>query len=221
MDLAHNIAAYVTNDDNATSIADDLTSYYRGDPPALIASRFDDLSRQAEVTSFNEIDFEAVAALGHRLNDETIDQLQTVRAERLAELLAELDAQVKFMTIWDAPDSVWDYPDSPLPRTFLFLRDEIPGVRGIMASKLLACKYPELVPIRDVATERIVGTDHTGPWGLMMKAALTPDVRDRLYDYSSDTVPGYVSLLRRLGASLWMAATRNPGKELRPDGTIG
>lgn len=217
MDFAANIAAYLTNDRNAERIADDLAAYYQGSFPAGQGYRFDELCRLASPDRFDQTDFDAVSCLGPAISSAVVDGINARSAE-LDPRLTALDQQVKFMTIWDSPDSVWGYNGSLLTELFVYLRDTIPGVGGITASKFLACKYPELVPIRDLTTERVIGTDHTGPWGLMWRAALTPDVRSRLYELSSDRVPDHVSLLRRGGVAIWMAGVQHPGHEIQPDG---
>lgn len=96
---------------------------------------------------------------------------------------------------------------SPLAEMYNALKtiDQISYVR---ASKLLACKRPRLVPVRDTVVEDLLNAK-TEWWGPMKEVVSDQSVRETIDRLSPDPVSESVSLLRRLDVILWMEGKRH------------
>jgi len=108
--------------------------------------------------------------------------------------------------IWEVPRSTFD-DDSPLSRLYSRLRG-IFQIGPAFASKLLAAKRPDLIPIRDDLVWRIMGEPERWwcLWHDLLYGSAGAGLRGLTVELSKDLVPEPVSLLRRLDVVLWMEA---------------
>lgn len=85
-------------------------------------------------------------------------------------------------------------------------REDFPGVGPVVRSKLMAVKFPEVIPIRDSRVEALLGWEHERPWWQPIHELLesTNDFLSKLTVRRD--LPG-VSLLRKLDVILWLEAT--------------
>lgn len=143
-------------------------------------------------------DIAACGALSVPLSGKAIDGLMR-NAERITELLSGCPDREQ--ALWEVDPAGSEY--KALEDLYGIVR-EVPGIGYVMASKLLACKRPHLVPIRDTVVEGLLGTpDH---WWAPWRAALTPELVEATQLLGGDAL-GHVSVLRKLDVILWMYGT--------------
>ena len=91
------------------------------------------------------------------------------------------------------------------------------GVGYVTTSKLMASRFPDVIPVRDSRVERLIGPD-SSRWAPMHSALLEieqrgPDIEavDSPLGFDEEFRPAAMpSLLRRLDVALWMEAGRSP-----------
>lgn len=90
------------------------------------------------------------------------------------------------------------------------------GIGSVTASKLLAAKFPGVIPIRDAKVAGLIGLRSSKSWWIPIRKILESD-GGNLVDYlRSLPVPhagGAVTVLRRLDVILWMEAKARFPKE--------
>lgn len=110
-------------------------------------------------------------------------------------------------TLWECNLSLLR-PGGVLSDLYEYLRSK-DFLSPVVVSKLMATKFPHLVPIRDSKVERLLDMRGRRQWWEPIRELLTDD-QGRLIDYLwSFRIPqemGSVSLLRRLDVVLWMEA---------------
>lgn len=75
----------------------------------------------------------------------------------------------------------------------------------MVRSKLLACKFPELIPIRDGRVEKLLGWSDKKEWWEPMHALLDKTI-ERLDELQINKSDISVTTLRKLDVILWMEA---------------
>lgn len=75
----------------------------------------------------------------------------------------------------------------------------------MVRSKLLACKFPDLIPIRDRRVERLLGWGDQKEWWEPMHALLDK-TSERLNQFRINKSEISVTTLRKLDVILWMEA---------------
>lgn len=87
------------------------------------------------------------------------------------------------------------------------LFDSLPGIGRTKASKLLARKRPQLVPIRDAVVERVLDLPEGG-WWCQLGTVLKNQRRLARVSKLDPGVPGYQpSALRLLDVAIWMVGS--------------
>lgn len=96
-----------------------------------------------------------------------------------------------------------------LSRLYLKLRDQ-KGLGKVTTSKLLAAKFPNVVPIRDSLVEQVLGWSDSAAWWMPMRELLLSGVHEIVSNLQLPDGAPAVTTLRKLDVVLWMEA-RNRG----------
>ena len=159
--------------------------------------------------SFTEIDLAAIGALSVELKAQTARELIEDSDGVLKGLLGECE-------LWVASHGA-DLSDSNLSSEWLkkgssfnrlwdeLVKKERIGLGGVKASKLMAAKYPGLVPIYDSQVSGLLGATDKDPWWKPMRELVieVKPVLDKLTLARDDI---QVTTLRKLDVVLWMKA---------------
>ena len=160
---------------------------------------FEYFSARSDPWHLDANDVAAATALSVPLDGRALQSL----FERAAEFDAHLaEAPGPHATIWDVHEADLG-DDAPLSQAYEVLRS-VPGMGYVTASKMLACKRPHLVPIRDTVVESVLGADREwwAPWRRVM---LDKELRDLVERLTPSEVPPHTSILRRIDVILWRA----------------
>ncbi len=146
-------------------------------------------------------DVAAAATLSVPLDGKTVRSLFE-RSDELNGYLAA--APGRDAKLWEVDEG--ELADgAPLAKAYDLLR-KTPGIGYVTASKLLACKRPHLVPIRDTVVEHLLGAS-TAWWIPWRKTVADQALRDLVKEVTPPNTPAGTSLLRRLDVILWRAGT--------------
>jgi Family of unknown function (DUF6308) len=178
---------------------DDLTDYFT----RYTGRWFEYFSAQSDQLHLNANDLCACAALSVELDGETVDGLMS-KAGEFDALLARSPA--RDVTLWQVDPTSDSY--GALSDLYVLVR-EVKGMGVARTSKLIACKRPHLVPIRDSVVDSLLnaGTEWWSPWRDVVSS---PELVSLVEDLSPPVVPAGTSILRRLDVMLWMYG-KNPG----------
>lgn len=83
------------------------------------------------------------------------------------------------------------------------LLDDLPGVGPTKATKLMAAKRPQLIPIQDAFVEEELMLPKGRFWLPMYDQLADESLRDFIRDLTK-TAPARISLLRRIDVAVWM-----------------
>lgn len=158
---------------------------------------------------FTEVDLAAIGALSVELRAQTARELIEDSDHKLRNLLKECE-------LWTAKngsdassaalDDSWLKNDSPFSRLYFELKNpERIDLGPVKASKLMAAKYPGLIPIRDSKVAALLAPKPSDLWWRPMRdlvVAVKP-VLERLGIERDDI---RVTTLRKLDVVLWMEA---------------
>ena len=129
----------------------------------------------------------------------------TKRDDHLAEALRSLVP---------GQDSLWTCDEEllsdgkPLSKLYSMLRAE-EGLGYVTASKLMATKFPSVVPIRDSKVETLLGLEKSREWWAPIRGLFSASGQSLAEYLDGLDVPievGTVTTLRRLDVILWMEA---------------
>jgi len=159
--------------------------------------------------SFTEIDLAAIGALSVELKAQTARELIEDSDGVLRGLLGECELWVAShgADLSDpnlSPD--WLEKGSPFRRLWdELVREERISLGNVKASKLMAAKYPGLVPIFDSQVSGLLGVTAKDPWWKPMRELVieVKPVLDKLKLTRDDI---QVTTLRKLDVVLWMKA---------------
>ena len=190
-------------DRNLGTVRDDLRRYFVSG--AFTGQHFETYSRLADPRQFDGNDIAAVMCLSVRVSPNVLNELLAFPA---LGSFSPLDG-VRDKPMWHRPASDYE-PGSILNRIFDTLV-RIENVGPTVASKLMASKFPQSVPVWDRDISLLLG--HPEKWWLGWHAAMAnPSLRRRLADLRQDLAAEHVPLLRIADVLLWMEARRR--KEL-------
>jgi hypothetical protein len=151
--------------------------------------------------TFTSDDLVAVTLLDVRFKPEAVRRLLVSEAERFSAMLRKVPVDV---ALWDAtPEQLDD------ASTLYVALEQLPGVHRTRASKLLARKRPQLVPIADSVIIEQLGLDEV-VWEPLRCALQSRGRRARIdrqrpnRQVSTDT-----STLRLLDVATWMLGSRS------------
>jgi hypothetical protein len=95
-----------------------------------------------------------------------------------------------------------------------------PGMGYVTTSKLMAARFPDIVPIRDSEVERLLGLEKSETWWNHMQAIVSePSIRYLLSELNIPESSQTVGPLRRLDVILWMEARARKLEGLTPSDT--
>jgi len=107
-------------------------------------------------------------------------------------------------SLWDCdPKLLAD--DRNLSRLYLKLEDQ-KGLGKVTTSKLLATKFPNVVPIRDSLVEQVLGWSDQAAWWIPMRKLMLSGVHDVVANLPLPDGAPAVTTLRKLDVVLWMEA---------------
>lgn len=173
-----------------------LERYFGGAPGDPFTGRlFEHFSALSDPLHLDANDIAACGTLSVPLTGKAIDGLLE-NAALIDELLARCPARNE--TLWEVDPAGPGY--RALDDLYGVVRG-VPGVGYVTASKLLACKRPHLVPIRDQVVETLLGSPEA--WWAPWRAALTPELIEVTETLGDDDL-SHVSVLRKLDVVLWM-----------------
>ena len=204
------IRSWLLADGNNQRIQDHLSWYftvkYSGKHFEWFVAQSD--SKQSDSKMFTPWDILAVEALSVTVPTETARWLlepNTKRDDHLAEALRSLVP---------GQDSLWTCDEEllsdgkPLSKLYSMLRAE-EGLGYVTASKLMAAKFPSVVPIRDSKVETLLGLEKSREWWSPIRKLFTfpgQSLAGYLDELKVPTEVGKVTTLRRLDVILWMEA---------------
>lgn len=201
-------------DNNAEQVRRDLATYFGPFEPRIDGNNgsgytgrfFDALARRGDPNSFDASAIAAVATLSVPLDGQQVAALISL-GPSLSELLEA--SPPPGAELWEVDDAQLN-DSAPLARTYELLKS-IDGISYVRASKLLAAKRPDLVPVRDSVVEQLLGAKRSWwkPWKDLVS---DEDLRSLVERLTPDVVPGGVSILRRLDVVLWMEGKRREAR---------
>ena len=162
---------------------------------------FEYFSERSSPSHLDANDVAACATLSVALPGRVVTALFE-QAEQIDRLLSQVPG--RDVKLWEVREDELD-DAAPLARLYALLR-ATPGVGKVTASKLLACKRPHLVPVRDKVVERLLGAGATW-WRPWRDVVAKQELRDTVERVTPTAVPSETSILRRLDVILWMTGT--------------
>ena len=160
---------------------------------------------------FTEVDLAAIGALSVKLKAQTARELIEDSDGALRSLLRECE-------LWVANHGA-DISDPGLSSGWLekgscfdelwyeLVKPERIDLGPVKASKLMAAKYPSLIPIRDSQVSWLLGVADNEPWWKPMRE-LAIEVKSELDDLTLNRDDIHVTALRKLDVVLWMEAKK-------------
>lgn len=209
-----NIASWISNALNFARIEKHYKDYFEKRVGARAKNvwhgqHFEWFATRVARDCFTEVDFAAIGALSVELPAQTARELIEDDDNQLRNLLKECELwTVKNGT--DASnadlDDSWLKNDSPFSRLYFELKkpDRI-DIGTVTASKLMAVKYPGLIPIRDSKVAALLAPMLSNLWWRPMRdlVVAAKPVLERLGIERDDI---HVTTLRKLDVVLWMEA---------------
>ena len=162
------------------------------------------VERGLSESGFSEIHLLAVNALNVTVPPH-VSRLVLSRDPNIEALVGEC------LLIWhkDESPTLWNISPAELA-SFASLYDCLnaePGMGYVTTSKLMAARFPNIVPIRDSLVERLLGLEKSETWWNHMQAIMSePSIRYLLSELDIPEPSRPVGLLRRLDVILWMEA---------------
>lgn len=201
----------VVDCDTATAL-DAVEKYYATweGRPRYTGARFEVVAAMnPDPNSIGPADFVAVSMLSVKvLAKAAVRLLEPETASHIKALLQ----QIPHASIVDADSEVLAR-GAPADELWRLLRSERDGIGPTTASKLIAAKRPQLIPIWDSVVERTTGLDTNDYWR-RFQTVLLADER-RIWCWLVDVrqqaagVPASVTNLRILDVILWMIGSAN------------
>jgi hypothetical protein len=143
------------------------------------------------------VDVAALATLSVQPPGRAVASLLVENNDELNTLLARCPPPK--IDMWDLAESAFN-EDSPLAKLYEALKS-VDGVGTVRASKLLACKRPLLVPVRDTEVAKVLGLGKWF-WIPLYRALQNHELREAISSTRPETA-SHVSLLRLLDVALW------------------
>lgn len=158
---------------------------------------------------FTEVDLAAIGALSVELKAQSARELIEDCDGSLRQLLMECE-------MWTAThgadisdpnmSSEWRESGSCFRRMWSELDKRI-DLGTVKASKLMAAKYPGLIPIYDSQVSWLLGLTQTDPWWQRMQD-LVAEVKPELEQLTSNRDDIHITTIRKLDVVLWMEARK-------------
>lgn len=193
-----------------------LQTYFARDAsgtPRYSGSQFDTLAGGGNGDTANRLtadDLVAVSTLAVHVPATAALSLLGQDVERVSTLLGEIDPDSQLHTLDQSAFTQSLGPDGPAAQLWKLLRrhgGERWGVGPTTASKLMARKRPDLIPVYDSVVAETVDLPHSGNQWVMWWEALRQDdgaLAARLTRLRIESGHEHLSLLRVLDIVLWM-----------------
>jgi hypothetical protein len=202
------LADWLLNEDNQVRIQQHLNRYlqsYKG-------RFFETLREQSSTRRFEIFDVSAAEALSVTVPPRAVNKL--LESQEIAETVGTIcDSLVPGKdTLWTCDiDLLTGDKDALDTGGLLFglyykLRGKDIGIGPVTTSKLLAAKFPKVVPIRDTQVAELLGMTWRNDWWTAIRDQFTPKLVQHLDGLTLPDGTGHVSTLRRLDIILWMEA---------------
>jgi hypothetical protein len=187
-----------------------LAAYFGDDPKSEFAGAMFDSLGENPPGCFCRDDLLAASLLDVRFGPRAVRELCDGRFD---EALRLVDYR---RPIWKLDDATYEKVNSLLKHM-----KGVPGIGPTRASKLLARKRPELVPIRDSVIEAVLHLGNNPWWRDLAVVLADPSRRACIAEIKPANVE--VSLLRVLDVGLWMlgSSSRNARRERLKLGMAG
>ena len=202
---ASEIRSWLLAGENKQRIQDHLSWYFSQE---YSGKHFEWFVAQSDSKTFTPWDILAVEALSVTVPTKTARWLFKSTSE-LDEHLAEV-----LRSLLPGQDSLWTCDEEllsdgkPLSKLYSMLRAE-EGLGYVTASKLMAAKFPSVIPIRDSKVETLLGLEKSREWwSPIRKLFIVPgqSLAECLDELKVPAEIGNVTTLRRLDVILWMEA---------------
>ena len=205
------------NSTNRLHIQNLLGDYFSVQPTsqAWQGQHFEWFAKRVLRDRFTEIDLAAIGALSVRLPAQTARELIEDHNDTLKGLLGECEMWVDShgQDLSDSNvSSEWLEEGSSFNRLWdELVKKERVGLGAVKASKLMAAKYPGLVPIFDSQVSWLLGKSEVDSWWKPMRE-LVIEVKPELDKLTLARDDIHVTTLRKLDVVLWMEARRRINK---------
>jgi hypothetical protein len=205
--------------DNPAKVKKHFSNYFEvrtGDDSKNVwhGQHFEWFTNRVERDRFTEVDLAAIGALSVDLPAQTARELIEDRDGTLRQLLRECELWVtSFGNDLSDPQlsDAWLDEGSSFRRLWTELtKKERIDLGSVKASKLMATKYPGLVPIYDSKVSWLLGLTEKDPWWRPM-LELVLEVKEELESLTLERYDIHVTTLRRLDVVLWMQAKSRLG----------
>jgi hypothetical protein len=199
------IRAWLLADENRQRIKDHLSWYFS---QKYSGKLFEWFISQSDLEAFTPWDILAVEALSVTVPTETVRWLLEPHKRRDGLLARSLQSLVSDR------DSLWTCDEKllqdvgALSDLYVLIREQV-GLGYVTASKLMAAKFPSVVPIRDSKVETLLGLEKSREWWFpIRKLFMVPDqsLAGYLDELEVPAEVGHITTLRRLDVILWMEA---------------
>ena len=199
------IRSWLLADENKQRIQNHLSRYFT---VKYSGKHFEWFVAQSDSKTFTPWDILAVEALSVSVPPEKARWLLEANTG-CDDLLAEA-----LRSLVPGQDSLWTCDEEllsdgkPLSKLYSMLRAE-EGLGYVTASKLMAAKFPSVVPIRDSKVETLLGLEKSREWWAPIRGLFSASGQSLAEYLDGLDVPievGSVTTLRRLDVILWMEA---------------
>jgi hypothetical protein len=199
------IRSWLLAEENKQRIQNHLSRYFT---VKYSGKYFEWFVAQSDSKKFTPWDILAVEALSRTVPTETARWLFEPNTDR-GDFLAE-----SHRSLVPGRDLLWTCDvkllvDGGALRGLYKLFREQPGLGKVTASKLLATKFPAVVPIRDSKVETLLGLENSREWWDPIRSLFVANGESLAEYLDALKVPaevGNVTTLRRLDVILWMEA---------------
>jgi hypothetical protein len=189
---------------NKIQVRANLSTYFGGRPGEEFSGRwFEKFVGMGDPNRFDPADVLAVEALSVKVAPESAAKLLITEAARFNDLLQRIPSD---RDMWQVDGSIFD--SGSAAQNLHTALDDLWGIGGVIAGKLMAAKRPRLIPILDSGVERVLKPAKGRFWGTMYDQISDQGRRQKIAEVCA-TAPSEVSLLRRIDVALWMHATHN------------
>jgi len=194
-----------------------LEHYFRraDDSVAYQGQHFEWFQQRSSPLTFTENDLLAIGALSVALPAQTARLLLEDRDNTFGELLRKCHELIEHRRVGNdlstCPTEWLEAESSPFIDLYNALRC-LHGSGKVITSKLMACKFPTLIPIRDHLVEVLLGMETSKLWWMPIRLLLTrgvgvdSTVGSILQGIDGGVDFGHVCVTRRLDVVLWMEA---------------
>ena len=202
---ATEIRSWLLANENQQRIQNHLSRYFT---VKYSGKHFEWFVAQSNSKMYTPWDILAVEALSVTVPTVTARWLfapNTVRDDFLAESHRSLVPGRDLL--WTCDEKLLD--DGGAIRDLYRLLRKQPGLGYVTASKLLATKFPAVVPIRDSKVETLLGLEKSREWWAPIRSLFVANgesLAERLDELKVPAEVGNVTTLRRLDVILWMEA---------------